>query len=207
MKRNAISLLAAALLSGCASPYMTDRGNDFADIMTMTLGKGLGASVHAGPAHVGLFGGLDHVGLRGGVFRSKWRQDSSLGWAGLFDPLIAFPGGEGIDTGGEWCRAPFDGAEIAEERGKCFEVAGVAPFIMLPKRTTQADSYATHYFTQVEASLGLGLTLRMGLNPGELLDFILGWTAIDIYEDDLKTRKMPVTSNQKTGASAPQSVR
>jgi hypothetical protein len=32
--------------------------------------------------------------------------------------------------------------------------------------------------------LGLGGTLRLGFNPGELLDFILGWTAIDIYNDD-----------------------
>ena len=31
----------------------------------------------------------------------------------------------------------------------------------------------------------LGRTLRFGFNPGELLDFILGWFTIDIYGDDL----------------------
>ena len=45
------------------------------------------------------------------------------------------------------------------------------------------------YYTQVEVVLGLGSHLRLGLNPGELLDFVLGWTTIDIFGDDHEARK------------------
>ena len=38
--------------------------------------------------------------------------------------------------------------------------------------------------TQIEAAIGIGPSLRLGFNPGELLDFILGWTTVDIYGDD-----------------------
>ena len=40
------------------------------------------------------------------------------------------------------------------------------------------------YYTQIEIVAGLLLTVRAGVNPGELLDFLLGWTGIDIYGDD-----------------------
>ena len=185
------------LVSGCATgSYMADRGHDLADIVTMTAGKGLGASVHAGPIHGGLFVGKDQVGLRGGALRTKWSQESSFGWAGLFDPLIAFPGGDMITTGGEWFRAPFDGSKIAEQRGKLYEAEGIAPFLMIPNQRTPAGSNPAYYFTQIEASLGLGLTVRLGLNPGELVDFLFGWFGIDIYSDDLRGR-MPLDKTPK----------
>ena len=178
------------VLSGCATgSYLTDRGNDLADVMAVTIGKGFGASVHAGPAHVGLFGGADCVGLRGGTFRAKWQQESSFGWAGLFDPLIAFPGGDGISTGYEWFRAPFDVSKISEQRGKLYEVEGIAPFLMVPKREPSSNSNPAYYYTQLEASLGLGLTIRLGFNPGELVDFLFGWFGVDIYSDDLQGKR------------------
>ncbi len=37
--------------------------------------------------------------------------------------------------------------------------------------------------------IGLGGTLRLGFNPGELLDFLLGWFTIDIYNDDIELNK------------------
>ena len=45
------------------------------------------------------------------------------------------------------------------------------------------------YYTQIEAVVGAGPSVRLGFNPGELLDFILGWTTIDIYKDDLERSK------------------
>ena len=41
--------------------------------------------------------------------------------------------------------------------------------------------------TQLEIAGGLIFTLRLGFNPGELLDFILGFSGIDIWHDDLPT--------------------
>ena len=43
--------------------------------------------------------------------------------------------------------------------------------------------------TQLELALGLGGSLRLGLNPGELLDFLLGWLTIDLYDDDIEWKK------------------
>ena len=38
--------------------------------------------------------------------------------------------------------------------------------------------------TNVEVSAGLYLDVLIGLNAGELLDFVLGWTTLDIGLDD-----------------------
>lgn len=174
------------IVSGCTTgSYLSDRGHDAADILNLTLGKGVGASIHAGPVHAGLFGGTDNIGIRGGCLRSKWHQESSLGWSGLFDPLFAFPGGDGISTGCEWFRAPFDGSDVAELRNKLYEAEGVVPFIMIPKHNVPVGSNSAYYFTQLEVSVGLGLSIRLGLNPGEFVDFVLGWFKVDIYTDDL----------------------
>jgi len=40
---------------------------------------------------------------------------------------------------------------------------------------------------QAEAAVGLGLVFRAGINVGELLDFALGWSTLDIFGDDLET--------------------
>lgn len=46
-------------------------------------------------------------------------------------------------------------------------------------------SKKAYYYTQLEVAAGLGYTVRLGFNPGELLDFLLGWTTIDIFGDDV----------------------
>lgn len=52
------------------------------------------------------------------------------------------------------------------------------------------------YLTQIEVSTGIGGTLRFGFNPFELLDFILGWTTIDIFSDDIiKAKKVEIEQN------------
>jgi len=56
-------------------------------------------------------------------------------------------------------------------------------------------------YTQIEAVFGLGFTVRAGFNPGELLDFLLGWFGIDIYGDDLEARKLKEEPNKATEAT------
>ncbi|OVE81243.1 hypothetical protein BVY04_03710 [bacterium M21] len=41
------------------------------------------------------------------------------------------------------------------------------------------------YLTQIEAAAGFGAGIRLGVNPGEFLDFLLGWFGLDPYCDDL----------------------
>jgi hypothetical protein len=40
------------------------------------------------------------------------------------------------------------------------------------------------YWTQVEVEAGVIFAVHAGFNPGELLDFLLGWFGADIYGDD-----------------------
>ena len=41
-----------------------------------------------------------------------------------------------------------------------------------------------HYYTQIEVSAGVAGGVKVGFNPGELLDFVLGWFGLDIFSDD-----------------------
>jgi len=57
------------------------------------------------------------------------------------------------------------------------------------------------YYTEGEVALGCHYTVRLGVNPGELLDFLLGWTTLDIYGDDLehakRSSKGPVSAGKE----------
>ena len=44
-------------------------------------------------------------------------------------------------------------------------------------------------FTQFTVSAGLLGSLRLGLNPGEFVDFILGFFGADIYSDDVEEER------------------
>jgi hypothetical protein len=67
---------------------------------------------------------------------------------------------------------------LTDRRGKEYG-AGMfwIPFLSVSNRA--------FYYTQIEAAAGLWYTVRLGFNPGELLDFLLGWTTIDILSDDV----------------------
>lgn len=51
-------------------------------------------------------------------------------------------------------------------------------------RDEDVDWAPPAYFTQLEVSLGLYGGVRLGINPGELLDLLLGLFTIDLYSDD-----------------------
>jgi len=188
--------------AGCAtSDYLANRGRDAADILTLTVGKGGGVSGRAGPIHCGLFFGVDHVGLKCGELQTDWTDQPSPVWSALFDPLLLLPGGDGVSfyediyLGKE--KTSEEPEEISLIRGKRYYGSGVCPFVVLPltreypgKRNPYSGyldetKYPYHYLTQVELAVGLGVTIRAGVNPGELLDFLLGWIGLDLYSDDL----------------------
>ncbi len=51
---------------------------------------------------------------------------------------------------------------------------------------TAGSSFPWYYYTQCEVCLGVLRGVRLGVNPGELLDFLLGWTTLDTFNDDLE---------------------
>ena len=46
-------------------------------------------------------------------------------------------------------------------------------------------NYPAHYWTQIEVTAGAGPSVRVGFNPGELVDFLVGWFGVDLYNDDI----------------------
>ena len=44
------------------------------------------------------------------------------------------------------------------------------------------------FYSDLEFTFSLVYGFRLGFNPGELLDFLMGWIGLDIYDDDLEKR-------------------
>lgn len=175
----------AITLTGCATTrnYFANRGHDAADIFTLSLGKGGGATVRAGPIHAGLFAGTDRVGLRGGELWTQWSEKPPV-W--IVDPLILLPGGDGI------CFYEDDFSAGSEARQKNYIGRGVCPFVAIPAipegnsyNQFRFDADRKRFLTQIDASAGLYYTIHAGVDFAEVLDFILGWTTLDIMGDDL----------------------
>jgi hypothetical protein len=159
--KNLISLsifFFAFLASGCATQsYLTDRRNDLTDIVTCSIGTGAGAKVRVGPLNLGIPASYskDKYGLSNGCIGA---QEKNLDfWILLFG---------------------FQSDNITKARGKGYFIGTISP-------DGPAFEGGGEQLTQIEAMVGLGGTLRLGVNPGELLDFILGWFCFDIYDDDI----------------------
>jgi len=179
----AVLLAGIFVLSGCASPkaYFLDRGRDAMDIFTLTGGTGLGAKAQCGPIHAGLFGEHDAAGLRGGeLFVSQG--------ADLWEYLGPDPG----DLDATVIAVQF--SPLGTDRGKDYYAISSShpkkgrpnflPFIVLPD--TEGDTASFYaFFTQIEVGAGVVVAVRAGFNPGELVDFVLGWFTVDIYGDDI----------------------
>jgi len=165
-------LLGLAITStGCATPYMTDRKRDAADIFTLTFGFGAGAKAKIGPAQTGLLAEMGNHGLRGGTFVASC---SSL--PGEIDFNFLGAGMEAFSGYPEWITVRDRHKDICSE-------THLIPISFWP--SDGQDPYPSQ-LTQIEIVAGAIITMRAGFNPGELLDFILGWFNIDIYNDDLE---------------------
>jgi len=195
MKRvtRASVLMLAACLTGCASTgdHLANRGRDLADIITIGTGLGGGAKARIGPIQTGLFADMQMIALRGGQF--------PCGNDGFVLPsnleLEAFVAGvESFN--------PKTGRSIAKQRRKSFTAeGGDIPFVMVAKPPGSPS-----YYTQIEVAGGLLLNLRLGINPGELLDFILGWASIDVFKDDIEGRENRTADLTVPSEGAPSDV-
>ncbi len=172
-----IFCLLALLTSGCSSYYFTDRGNDAADIMTASAGKGWGIKTRLGPLYFGFISQQDTLGLRGGEFFNLGDLFSSEE-PPCRDVQLLIGGSEVFDTR----------HVTGEVRQKHFKARGkfivqspqskIAPDIILPPTGIE-------YYSQLELALGLHGAIRIGINPLEIVDFICGLATVDILNDDL----------------------
>ena len=193
-------LAAAAALSGCAATgsYFADRGRDLADVASLTFATGYGAKVRAGPIHTGSLVHTDMAGLRGGAPLWGLPEDHGRDYEAFF-PFIPFgtPGRCSFED----FHASYDSGEADDPiilRHKAYEARGSMPLVttdfspVLP--STQYDDtpgdYLFHpYWTQVDLAADIVIGVRVGCNPGELVDFVLGWFGADILDDDLGKKR------------------
>lgn len=203
-----IALLAILVLTigGCASAktYFVDRGRDAADIFTATVGRGYGATARVGPLHAGLAMVVDWTGIRNGCLPSEthWAHRDPLG--GTIDHFLVPMGfygrhlGPSISFGSE---AFPDRGLIGSPTRAIVTAESPFPFFSIPypsSRDVPVSAQTTaKYLTQVEVAGGLWFGARLGFSPGELVDFILGWTTLDIFDDDTASRKRSAEWAQK----------
>jgi hypothetical protein len=179
---------------GCATPYLHDRGRDAADILTASFGAGLGAKARVGPLQAGLLVQGDVAGLRAGTLGRLSKPDDGPFLPLTSEVILLVVGGEGLQTSD-----PLSG-----ERGKDFIAGSVLPLIFLPESHDRKKSVSVpSYFTQIEGVVALGVSVRFGFNPGELVDFLLGWAGIDFYGDDVACRSPAQVSSISYASTAP----
>jgi hypothetical protein len=196
MKKSFVLLALALLSSGCvgARGYFTDRWRDAKDVFTVSVGTGIGAKARVGPVNAGLFLNSDAAGLRGGeFFYFPYATPFES-----FDCVVLFLcSADSFDLRHQARSMSIDiplydettGKALAT-RAKCYSSCFVPPDIELPR--------TPYYYTQLEVAAGVGGTLRLGFNIGELLDFLLGWTTLDIFSDDLEARREREAAEKKT---------
>lgn len=171
------------LCTGCAAPgLVSDRLHDAADVVTLTVGLGTGAKARVGPVQAALIKTSDIAGLRAG----SWFADGlDLVYN---DEFYVLPLPLRGMARRRWWVLPY-GSEVfshgtgsvSRRRGK--DVGAQSPFLLL------AFSKDPSFYTQIELALGLGLVGRIGVNPGEFLDWLLGFGGVDLYNDDLSKRE------------------
>lgn len=167
MLRVLFCLVVLVSSTGCTRTYWGNRANDLADICTVTSGAGIGAMAHVGPINAGLGAYGDVIGLR--------RGEVGVAMGGSGQLIIG-----GFDANKSSANASMQRANL---RGKGYDTKNViVPF--------DGDVPAP-YWTNIEVSGGALIGMRVGFNPGELLDFLLGFTTLDMYGDDF-IREPPV---------------
>jgi hypothetical protein len=178
--RRLAAVLLILLAQGCASGrFLADRGNDASDIITCTVGVGFGVKARVGPVQVGALVNRDVTGLRGGQFRLWPIGDEYSMFSSLceFDYLV-ISGDFFTDT-------------RPDVRQKLYS-AGGGPLIkeVLPSAHQRIPG-RPYYYTQIEVVGGLFGSLRLGVNPGELADFLFGWFGVDFFHDDIGRLTQP----------------
>jgi hypothetical protein len=164
----AVALL-ACLCCGCTSTdYLRQRCSDAGDIVTAQFGYGLGAKARVGPIHTGASWIFTPFGLSNGELYSGAMTEETC----PADVEVLFTGMEYSPCG--------------QERNKHYRAGWGWPFIAWPEEVGGDGSalWPHPYYTEVRVAAGLIPAAVLGLNPGELVDFVVGWLGIDVYRDD-----------------------
>ena len=74
-----------------------------------------------------------------------------------------------------------------------------APYPMVDDHTScELKDQSFHpYFTQIDITCAALVGVHVGFNPGELVDFLLGWFGLDICNDDLSVARQEKKARKK----------
>ncbi len=192
-RRSCLALLVCVLGACQTSPprstgqvvggYFADRASDLVDIVALDAGNGgwLGARVHAGAlAHVGL--GYEDAD-RYGLYFGEWLDGRS--------ERHLYPPASFIDTGDSAAPVPplHNGARKVPPSDLHLPPPSHACWFLFPflcdQDTRRPASDNLLWGLDVEAAVQLpGIGLRVGVSPGEALDFVSGIFGLDLAGDD-----------------------
>lgn len=211
MKKKSIYILAFPLVLAACN-YVGDRGNDAADIFTFTVGGGMGASANVGPLHAGLGAYQEWYGLRGGNVSQKGgllspivaQTPSSCATEGMLKDaspantpaLTSFSPSNYVDEYGLNFDYTFGSHSVltcARTWNKIYYSydypghlnCGI-PFVTVfktPKGFPRANAVNAAWFDINVYAAGF-FGFRTGINLAELTDFFIGFTTLDILDDD-----------------------
>lgn len=175
-------LSVTACLTGCTSPngYLVDRGRDAADVFTAAIGTGAGVKIRVGPVQAGLMANNDLEGLRCGRIGPLGSFGDYMDTVTPFPYKVSERSRYFLDKEYPWRYPRYafgDDYFMGSDRGKNYAAVSPFPFLSLAGQP--------EYYSQVEVVVAAFVSIRLGLNPGELLDFLLGWSTLDVYGDDI----------------------
>lgn len=189
VRQLAVLMLVAALATGCASTggYLANRGRDFADIFTLGVELGgLNASAQVGPIATGL-----------GFAKGKgWGLvQGNLGPYEFEEMNFVVVGSKLVALNPE---ADYAGYMIGYEWVRTLVLLPTTIVVSMISGDSDGETLDTKPFRvghggwrpcfQIEADVNVLGGLRAGINLAEGLDFILGWTTLDIFNDDVEKR-------------------
>ncbi len=182
MKKGNITVLLSSciLCSGCA--YLAHRGRDLTDVVTVAV--------------------EDHtVGFSARVMfpwglciaeGSGWGlRDGHIGAYDYMDRLFAIP----LPVPGALYDIDFSPESDYRDKGYTLQTIKQHP-------PYDMSDYQVSQFFSVQVSAGLYYGLRLGLNLAEALDFILGWTTLDILQDDVERPTSSHSRDDRVGGNA-----
>jgi len=167
MKLAVLSFLMIATASGCTG-WWAHRANDLADVGRLNVGAGFGASLDASATRYGR------------ISAGSYENTTKVGFVGREGGLwneerhgIAFIAGYTETSrdpiyGNAWLPEPDPASDL--QSAWADTERGVAEFTV---------------------SLHVLIGLEVGFDPGQLLDFVLGFAGVDIYRDDGEGRRWP----------------
>jgi hypothetical protein len=179
--KSALIVLMVSCLSGCA--YFHDRGRDACDMVTIAgEAPNVGVSLQLGNSAVGIgMGGGKGIGLRSGALGMYETAEFHLGLFGakILEPdKTDFFRGKGYEYSYEWTWISKE-----DEYDQFYREHHKHKDALNTNGTVEEGEWFNAW--QCEAALGLGVGARAGVNLAEILDFVLGWTTLDICDDDL----------------------